>query len=72
MIALGGDGTTLSALHAAAPAGRPVLGVACGSLGALSAVDADRLAAALDRVAAGDWTPRRAARGWWPKAEGGG
>src|SRR5215210_3224433 len=35
-IALGGDGTTLAALHAAAPVGRPVLGVACGSLGALT------------------------------------
>jgi len=58
VIALGGDGTTLAALHAAAPVGRPVLGVACGSLGALTAVTADRLEAALGRVAAGDWAPR--------------
>ena len=58
VIALGGDGTTLAALHAAAPVDRPVLGVACGSLGALTSVTADRLADALDRVAAGDWTPR--------------
>ena len=57
-IALGGDGTTLAALHAAAPAGRPVLGVACGSLGALTAVTADRLEDALDRVSVGDWRPR--------------
>jgi NAD+ kinase len=57
-IALGGDGTTLAALHAVAPHGRPVLGVACGSLGALTSVTADRLDEALDRVAAGDWTPR--------------
>lgn len=57
-IALGGDGTTLAALHAAAPAGRPVLGVACGSLGALTSVTADKLDDALDRVATGDWTPR--------------
>src|SRR5688500_658283 len=57
-IALGGDGTTLAALHAAAPAGRPVLGVACGSLGALTSVTADKLDDALDRVAAGDWAPR--------------
>jgi len=57
-IALGGDGTTLAALHAAAPVGRPVLGVACGSLGALTSVTADKLDDALDRVAAGDWTPR--------------
>jgi NAD+ kinase len=57
-IALGGDGTTLAALHAAAPVGRPVLGVACGSLGALTSVTAEKLDGALDRVAAGDWTPR--------------
>jgi NAD+ kinase len=59
IVALGGDGTTLAALHAAAPAGKPVLGVACGSLGALTAVDADALVGALDRVDAGDWRPRR-------------
>jgi len=59
VIALGGDGTTLAALHAAAPVGRPVLGVACGSLGALTATTADRLSDALTRVAAGDWRPRR-------------
>jgi NAD+ kinase len=57
-IALGGDGTTLAALHAAAPVGRPVLGVACGSLGALTATTADKLDDALDRVAIGDWKPR--------------
>src|SRR5688572_30188879 len=59
VIALGGDGTTLAALHAAAPVGRPVLGVACGSLGALTGTTADRLEDALDHVAAGDWTPRK-------------
>jgi NAD+ kinase len=59
VIALGGDGTTLAALHTAAPVERPVLGVACGSLGALTAVTADRLDEALDRVADGDWTPRK-------------
>src|SRR5829696_7751803 len=57
-IALGGDGTTLAALHAASPVGRPVLGVACGSLGALTAVTADRIDDALDRVSAGDWRAR--------------
>ena len=36
----------------------PVLGVACGSLGALTAIPADRLGDALERVRAGDWTPR--------------
>jgi NAD+ kinase len=59
VLAIGGDGTTLAALHAAAAADRPVLGAACGSLGALTAVTADELAGALDRVAAGDWMPRR-------------
>jgi NAD+ kinase len=59
VVALGGDGTVLSALRAAAAADAPVLGVACGSLGALAAVTADGLAEALDRVRAGDWTERR-------------
>jgi NAD+ kinase len=58
VVALGGDGTALSALRVAAAGDAPVLGVACGSLGALSAVTADDLAGALDRVWAGDWTPR--------------
>ena len=59
VIALGGDGTALAALHAAAPAGVPVLGVACGSLGALTATTADQIDEALDRVATGNWEPRR-------------
>jgi NAD+ kinase len=58
LIALGGDGTTLAALHAAAPAARPVLGVACGSIGVLTSVPAERLWSALEQVAAGDWTPK--------------
>jgi NAD+ kinase len=58
VVALGGDGTVLAALHAAAAGNAPVLGVACGSLGALSAVAAEQLAGALDRVWAGEWTPR--------------
>ena len=59
LVALGGDGTTLAALRTGAAADRPVLGVACGSLGALTAVTAGDLDDALDRLAAGDWTPRR-------------
>src|SRR5918995_1988612 len=59
VIALGGDGTTLAALHSAAPAGKPVLGVACGSLGALTSTVAEDLAHALAEVAAGDWAQRR-------------
>lgn len=58
VLALGGDGTTLAALHATAPASRPVLGVACGSVGALTSVDAARISSALERVAAHDWTAR--------------
>jgi NAD+ kinase len=59
VVALGGDGTVLSALRASAPKAAPVLGVACGSLGALTAVPADRIVQALERVRAGDWIPRR-------------
>jgi NAD+ kinase len=55
VVAVGGDGTVLAALHAAAPKRAPVLGVACGSLGALSAVTADRLEEGLGRLWAGDW-----------------
>ena len=58
LIALGGDGTTLAALRMGARAGKPVMGVACGSLGALTAVTAGAVAAALDRLAAGDWEAR--------------
>jgi NAD+ kinase len=59
VVALGGDGTVLSALRASASHGAPVLGVACGSLGALTAVAGDRLVEALDRVLRGDWAARR-------------
>ncbi|HET6507570.1 MAG TPA: NAD(+)/NADH kinase [Baekduia sp.] len=56
--AVGGDGTTLAALHAGAPHGLPVLGIACGSLGALTATHAGELTVALDRFAAGAWEAR--------------
>jgi NAD+ kinase len=59
VMALGGDGTTLAALRAAAPRGRPVMGVACGSLGALSTVTADDLEDALDHVSRGEYEQRR-------------
>ena len=59
VVALGGDGTVLAALRAAAPLDSPVLGVACGSLGALTAVHADRVEEALDRMLAGDWSAHR-------------
>jgi NAD+ kinase len=59
VVALGGDGTVLAALRAAARQDAPVLGVACGSLGALTAVRGDGLEPALARVLSGDWTARR-------------
>jgi NAD+ kinase len=59
VLAVGGDGTALHALHAAASVNRPVLGVACGSLGALTATAAEDLRAALDSIAGGRWNPRR-------------
>jgi NAD+ kinase len=58
VLALGGDGTVLAALRLAAETRTPVLGVACGSLGALSAVTADELDGALDRFRSGDWITR--------------
>ena len=58
LVAVGGDGTTLAALHAAAPASLPVLGVACGSVGVLTSMHADGLVAGLDQVAAGSWIRR--------------
>jgi NAD+ kinase len=59
VVALGGDGTVLAALHAAAALDAPVLGVACGSLGALAAIKGGEIDAALERLQYGDWTPRR-------------
>jgi NAD+ kinase len=58
LIALGGDGTALAALHAAAPVSRPVLGVACGSVGALTSASADRVTWALEQIDAGRWTAK--------------
>jgi NAD+ kinase len=58
LLAVGGDGTTLAALHAGADASRPVLGVAAGSIGILTSVQADDLPDALEQVAEGNWTAR--------------
>ena len=58
VLALGGDGTALAALHAAAPASRPVLGVACGSIGVLTSLPASGLSAALEYLTAGSWATR--------------
>jgi NAD+ kinase len=58
IVALGGDGTILKALHASARTRTPVMGVAYGSLGALTSVPTSELRAGLDRFAAGDWHAR--------------
>jgi len=56
LVAVGGDGTTLAALHAGAAVSRPVLGVACGSIGVLTSVTAGEVTSALDSVDGGSWT----------------
>jgi NAD+ kinase len=61
VVAVGGDGTVLTALRAAAEHGTPVLGIACGSLGALSAVRAGDTTRALDRFESGSWWRRKLA-----------
>ena len=55
IVSIGGDGTMLAAIRAGMAVGRSVLGVACGSLGVLTRVAPGELAAAMDRVAGGDW-----------------
>ncbi len=59
IISIGGDGTTLAALRAGAVADRPVLGIACGSLGALANVMFPDAPRALERFSRGEWLPRR-------------
>jgi NAD+ kinase len=59
VVSIGGDGTMLAATRTALQARRPVLGIACGSLGALTSVYQDGIERALDRFARGDWEPRR-------------
>jgi NAD+ kinase len=58
IVSIGGDGTMLAGIRAAMTAGRPAMGIACGSLGVLTTVPARGVARALDRVAEGDWVPR--------------
>ncbi len=53
VVALGGDGTMLRAVHLAAPAGIPVLGVNLGRLGYLAVVEPEALPEALDHFVAG-------------------
>jgi NAD+ kinase len=58
LLSLGGDGTALHALHAGAPAERPVLGIACGSVGVLTSVTGDDVGWALDQFAERRWCAR--------------
>ncbi len=57
ILAIGGDGTTLAAIRTGAGVDRPVLGVACGSLGVLTAAPAADVVRALERFSAGEWAP---------------
>jgi NAD+ kinase len=57
IVSIGGDGTMLAAIRAAAMADRAVLGIACGSLGVLTSVAADGVARALERFSEEDWVP---------------
>jgi NAD+ kinase len=59
IVSIGGDGTMLAAIRAAVAVDRPVLGVACGSLGVLTAVGPSELPDALDRFREGAWVARR-------------
>jgi NAD+ kinase len=61
IVSIGGDGTMLAAMRAGMGCDRPVLGVACGSLGVLTRVPTGRVAEALDRFRAGDWHARKLA-----------
>ncbi|HJS95451.1 MAG TPA: NAD(+)/NADH kinase [Solirubrobacteraceae bacterium] len=58
IVSIGGDGTTLAALRSAATADRPVLGIACGSLGALATVAVPDVTRSLERFSRGEWQPR--------------
>jgi NAD+ kinase len=58
IVSIGGDGTMLAAVRSSLAAERPVLGIACGSLGALTSVDAADVRSALDRFAGREWVPR--------------
>ncbi len=70
IVSIGGDGTTLAALRAGATTGRPVLGIACGSLGALANVVADGVIRALDRFSAGEWHPQPYPALWVTRTHG--
>lgn len=55
LLALGGDGTMLTAVRAVARFGTPVLGINLGRLGFLTMIQPGEVLRALDRIAAGDY-----------------
>ena len=55
VIAIGGDGTLLSAARITAPYGIPILGVNMGNLGFLTEVEAENLYSCLEQVFRGDY-----------------
>jgi NAD+ kinase len=55
LVALGGDGTMLRAVHLCAPSGVPILGINLGRLGFLIEVERDGWKEAVDRLLAGDF-----------------
>jgi NAD+ kinase len=59
IVSIGGDGTTLAALRTGAAVVRPVMGIACGSLGALATVPVRDVTNSLDRFSRGEWQARR-------------
>ncbi len=55
VVAIGGDGTVLEASHLSREWDLPLLGVNAGNVGFLAEVEPAQIAAALDRIAAGDY-----------------
>jgi NAD+ kinase len=55
VVAVGGDGTALAAMREAVRADRPLLGIACGSLGVLTTIVGDQIPDALTRFRDGQW-----------------
>lgn len=70
IVSIGGDGTTLAALRAGVAASRPVLGIGCGSLGALANVTTPDLPRSLDRFVRGEWRPRLFPALWVERSDG--
>jgi NAD+ kinase len=61
IVSIGGDGTMLAAMRAGMNFHRPVLGIACGSLGVLTRVPTGQVTDAMERFSAGDWHARELA-----------